>query len=243
MRRFALALILTFPLAAHAELNDTGVSFCGAFSSGIFSPCVGTEPAGQDFHYGRDAQAAAGTLVKIGGGEAGFDFTAIDASGNPTTPSSGANPHACVKDNLTGLIWEVKTNDGGLRDKDWTYTWYDSVHNYGGYAGYASGGICMTNSRCDTEKYVADLNATALCGYTDWRMPTVKELEGIAHLGRNNPAIDPTYFPNTPGLGSFWSGSPHASSDYAWYVNFYDGYAYYYSRSYYYSVRLVRSGQ
>jgi hypothetical protein len=34
-----------------------------------------------------------------------------------------------VRDNVTGLVWEVKTADGGLRDQKWSYTWYDSVHN------------------------------------------------------------------------------------------------------------------
>lgn len=50
---------------------------------------------------------------------------------------------ACLKDTKTGLIWEVKTDDGGLRDKDWLYSWYDPqylpdvYHNYNNrYAGY-----------------------------------------------------------------------------------------------------------
>ncbi len=235
---------------ALAALNDTGIGFCGDASTNTADCGTAAADSGafprQDARFGRDAAAKAGKLTKAGGGEGGFDFTALDAAGQPTTPSSGATPHPCVRDNVTGLVWEVKTADGGLRDKKWFYTWYNSVNNYSGNAGTASGGTCETAGRCDTEKYVADVNASALCGYTDWRMPTVKELEGIVHFGRSNPAIDPTYFPNIPSEFSqyFWSGSPHAaySSD-AWLVYFYNGSAVGNYRSSGNSVRLVRGGQ
>ena len=240
-------LVLSAPLAqaqqATRPLNDTGITFCGEATSVNNAPCVGTEPAGQDAHYGRDAAAAAGQISKLGGGEAGFDFTALDASGQDTAPSSGATPHPCVRDNVTGLWWEVKTDDGGLRDQDWRYTWYDPA-SPDGNPGTASGTTnCHTAGRCDTSKYVADVNAAGLCGKSDWRMPTVKELEGIANLNRTNPAIDPLYFPNTPS-SHFWSGSPYAgSSYYAFYVSFNLGDAYYLNRYYSNSVRLVRGGQ
>jgi hypothetical protein len=233
--------------AATGKLNDTGIQFCGAYPSGNNSPCLGTEPAGQDAQYGRDAQAAAGTLTKIGGGEAGFDFTALDASGNPTTPSSGANSHPCVKDNVTGLIWEVKTADYGPRSGYWTYTWFNST-SPDGNPGKSSGGNCYQAGRCDTEKYLADVNAVGLCGFHDWRMPTVKELEGIADLGRTSPTIDPTYFPNTVS-SYFWSGSPSpippaSASANAWQVHFGGGYAGYYGRADGGdAIRLVRDGR
>ncbi|MBI4740918.1 MAG: DUF1566 domain-containing protein [Betaproteobacteria bacterium] len=240
---------LSAPLPALAAgLNDTGIGFCGDAGTNTANCATVAADAGayprQDARYGRDAAAAAGKLPKTGGGEAGFDFTALDASGNPTTPTSGATPHPCVRDNLTGLVWEVKTADGGLRDRNWTYTWYDSVHNYGGNPGTASGTThCKTPGRCDTEKYVADVKATALCGFNDWRMPTADELHGIAHLGRTNPSIDPSYFPNTSG-SFFWSGSPSAvNSLNAWFVYFNSGYVYDGNRYYDVSVRLVRGGQ
>jgi hypothetical protein len=244
---FACVSLLAPLPALAAGLNDTGIGFCRDDNSNT-ADCAtaaadsGTHPR-QDARYGRDAAAAAGKLPKIGGGEAGFDFTALNASGQATTPSSGATPHPCVRDNLSGLVWEVKTADGGLRDQGWSYTWYDSVHHYGGNDGTASGGTCKTAGRCDTEKYVVEVNASALCGYTGWRMPTVDELQGIVHLGRIDPSIDPTYFPNTPS-SFFWSGSPDASySYYAWGVNFYYGFVSNYGRGFGYSVRLVRGGQ
>ena len=156
------------------------------------------------------------------------------------TPGSAASPHPCVRDNVTGLVWEVKTADGGLRDQNWTYTWYSA------HVGTASGtNNCQTAGRCDTEKYTADLNASALCGFSDWRMPSVDELQNLVHYGRSNPSIEPAYFPNTPSAW-FWSASPYAHDPvYAWDVDFGYGFsnAGAHFRSGYDHVRLVRSGQ
>ncbi|TAG48816.1 MAG: DUF1566 domain-containing protein [Betaproteobacteria bacterium] len=258
--RVVVAMLGVCCAAAWAQtrpLNDTGITFCGAATSGNNATCLGTEPAGQDKNYGRDGAALAGTLpAKLGGstGTNGFDFTKVCNSGqnadsgscpaNPTTPGYGTNEWGCTKDNVTGLLWEVKTTTG-LRSMNHSYTWF-KTGSPDGNNGTASGGTCAAAGRCDTEKYTQDVNAqtTALCNVRDWRMPTVKELEGIADLGRFNPAIDPTYFPNTLS-SSVWSGSPYApNSSYAWFVGFDGGYAdFSYGRSYAYQVRLVRGGQ
>ena len=67
-------------------------------------------------------------------------YTKISNSGavlpDTATLGSGANDWACTKDNKTGLTWEVKTDDGGLRDKDWYYSWYKPNGDNGGNAGY-----------------------------------------------------------------------------------------------------------
>ena len=110
---FSLALV---PLAAHfpaqaqtAPLNDTGVTQC--ISGGALVACTdattgdtAAEPR-QDARFGRDAAAGKSQLSKTGGGAAGFDFTALNASGNPTAPGG----HVCVRDNVTGLIWSTET--------------------------------------------------------------------------------------------------------------------------------------
>jgi hypothetical protein len=75
-------------------------------------------------------------------------------------------------------------------------------------------------------------------------MPTRMELVGIVDYGRSYPAIDPTYFPNTPSSG-VWSDSPSAGdSNGAWSVSFNDGDTDTLGRSLSYNhVRLVRGGQ
>ena len=256
--RYLLALIPALLCAspAHAVgptglLNDTGITDCSNNTvvdnaSGIEAD-LGTHPR-QDCRYGRDAAAKVAALSKVGGGGKGFDFTKIANNGAVLPASavlgSGPTEWACTKDNVTNLIWEVKTSSG-LRSQGYSYTWYSSdATSNGGSGGTASGGSCATVGRCDTEKFVADVNAAGLCGATDWRMPTVKELEGIADLGRINPAIDPTYFPNTPA-SSFWSASANASySYYAWVVGFnYGGAGNGGYKNGANRVRLVRAGQ
>ncbi len=83
-----------------------------------------------------------------------------------------------------------------------------------------------------------------LMGAKDWRLPTVEELFSLADRTRFNPAIDPAFFPDTPS-DWFWTSTPDASSpaDYAWIVNFYHGYAYYYYQDHTAFVRAVRSAR
>lgn len=192
---------------------------------------------------GRDAAAAAGVLPKTGAGSKGFDFTKIANDGS-ALPAS-ATSWRCVRDNLTGLLWEVKTDDGGLQDKDWTYTWYnpDSTKN-GGNAGVQNGGSC-TGSACDTYAYVQAVNAQGLCGYWDWRLPKKRELQGLVDYGipSPGPTIDTAYFPNTPSSW-YWSSSVCASyPDGAWLVFFSYGYVYAYNKVGDGHVRLARGGQ
>jgi hypothetical protein len=48
-------------------------------------------------------------------------YTKLDASGNAV-----ATGWVMVRDDVTELIWEVKTDDGGIHDKDKVYTWQDA---------------------------------------------------------------------------------------------------------------------
>ncbi len=213
-------------------LNDTGIDWCSDTvhrnRAGTAAErqlgCDGTalEWPGQDGDLGRDALArqdainATNTLGKTGAGEAGFDFTKVSNSGAVLAPGAvlGAGPAnwACTRDNVTGLVWEVKVDDAArLRHRDWTYSWFSSAGvNDGGSPGSESGGTCLDAARCDTEKYVADVNAAGLCGANDWRMPTREELRSIMHYGRPAPAIDPVYFPDTGALHFFWTGASYA---------------------------------
>jgi hypothetical protein len=79
-------------------------------------------------------------------------------------------------------------------------------------------------SPCNTDNLVVAVNAAALCGSNDWRLPTRRELLSIVHHGAtSNPRIEATFFPNTVGL-SYWSSDIYASNPAgAWGVGFNDG--------------------
>ncbi len=254
--RFVTASFTTASTPPNAgRLNDTGIVWSGHATSGNAASCGGVgHPAGQDCHYGRDALAEAGQLAKIGGGNAGFDYTKISNSGHPlpasATLGSGPNDWACTRDNVTGLIWEVKVNNAAhLRHMGYGYTWYNPNSPDGSpgiVGGTSSCGNTLGGLACNTHTYTQAVNAAGLCGASDWRMPKFKELQGVVDYGRVNPAIDGTYFVNTSSSG-YWSGSSNANanvSNYAWAVEFSDGLggpgA---GRDNTYRVRLVRGGQ
>lgn len=232
-------------------LNDTGIDWCANATTNTLS-CPQSGFPDQDGDYGRDARARAGQLTKIGGGEAGFDYTKISNSGNPlpasATLGTGANDWGCTRDNVTGLIWEVKVNNSAsLRHMSHSYNWYDtdSATN-GGIPGSAGTPVACsgTLSQCNTSAFVAAVNAQGLCSGNDWRMPSPEELQSIVHYGRAYPPIDSAYFPNTSIIGTerwVWSGrnyAPSASS--AWYVTFNVGLVTNGTKSSFKGIRLVR---
>jgi Protein of unknown function (DUF1566) len=236
---------------SQSALNDTGVDTC---YDDLGNPS-GTEPPTdprQDCRMGRDAANAAGVLYKAGAGTKGFDFTKIANSGSvlPATASLGstAGSWACTYDNNTRLLWEVKTSiSTDLRYTGNTYTWYSTnAGNNGGYSGTPNGGACAGGIQCDTQSFVTAVNGNALCGHSDWRMPSIQELKTIVDYSQpydgNFPAVDNTYFPNTQ-QSAYWTGTNYAgSSAYAWYLVLNGGYTVAYDKGNGYYALLVRSG-
>ncbi|HFD86416.1 MAG TPA: DUF1566 domain-containing protein [Gammaproteobacteria bacterium] len=223
-----------------ASLNDTGVTSCSD-SENDNLVCAGEGLANQDATVGRDA-----VHNDNGDGHAGYSFTKLDSNGQALVDQGtdySDTPWACVKDNVTGLVWEVRTDDDGLRDRDWTYSWYKSTGiNDGGDAGTSNGGFCVDSANCDTEKYVIAVNATALCGFTDWRLPSVEELMGLRDDSLRK-SIDSVYFPDLPVLEGYWTSSPVAYGDkQVWAIEFNYSRMLPKSKTANLRVRLVRGG-
>ena len=169
----------TVPTPTLARLNDTGVSAdqCFAAGSNTFMACSSSQARAlsttQDGQLGRDAVAGTNSSTD---GKLGFQFSAV-AGG-------------CVRDEVTGLVWESKTADGGLRDNTRAYP------NYGdGRSG-------------DASEFVSAVNLAGLCGAADWRLPTFAELGGLVDYGAmaagSRPWIDTTWLPNTPAA-HYWT--------------------------------------
>lgn len=83
-------------------------------------------------------------------------------------------------------------------------------------------------------------NSLTLNGFTDWKLPTIKELQTIANIKKAKPALydEFKYIEHT----SYWSRSQDITNDaYAWYVGFKTGATYKDSKDYDCYVRCVRS--
>ena len=88
-------------------LNGTGIIQCSG-QRGQQIPC-GTLPDRdqQDARVGRDAAARLKNLPKKGEGPSSFDFTKLDKNGTELIWND--LDHRCVRDNITGLVWDVQT--------------------------------------------------------------------------------------------------------------------------------------
>ncbi len=157
--------------------------------------------------------------------EAGADLTYID------------NGDGTITDTRTGLMWEKKSDDGGLHDKDNNYWW---------------SGNSVEETIWD---WLADINAGAgFAGHNDWRVPNVKELLSIVSY-QNTPLAISAAFNNNCVAGTtvltgsctfihtYWSSTTWAeSTGLAWAVSFNHGDAFPYSKPTTFRVRAVRGG-
>ena len=145
-------------------------------------------------------------------------YLVIDSNGNPVEGAPGVDE--CVLDQFIGLVWEVKSDQSGLRDWRNTYSWYSPDESFEGeldYRGVENGGIC-SGSDCDTTAYVQAVNESVYCGHSDWRMPSRDELGSISDPRKQNtpPTINLTVFPHTQA-GEYWSGNDYQFQyDAAW---------------------------
>jgi peptidoglycan hydrolase CwlO-like protein len=141
----------------------------------------------------------------------GYTKISNDGSTLPDSAVLGTKPKdwACTKDNKTGLVWEVKTSDGGLRDQNKTYSWYNgdpATHN--GYDLFCANNpddcksqtyngtvypprtnpedfIGVENKGQNTEAYTKAVNAQGLCGSSNWRLPTKSELLSLVYCSND----------------------------------------------------------
>lgn len=125
----------------------------------------------------------------------------------------------CVEDTITGLLWEAKSDLPGLHDWRNTYTWYspNDDHDELDYRGTGDGGQCA-GSACDTWEFVIAVNASRLCGHSDWHMPLRDELFSISDLRKAEtpPTANMEFFPHMQAA-EYWSANDYSfQHDAAW---------------------------
>jgi hypothetical protein len=111
-----------------------------------------------------------------------------------------------VVDLNTGLMWEQKVEGGGET------TCLTALHG--------------VDSECDwfeaTGEWIDAVNAEGYAGYSNWRLPHVKELASIVDYSVSEPAIDPVFGPTKSR--SHWSATSQAGyPEDAWLVSFWLG--------------------
>jgi hypothetical protein len=206
---FGLIILMVTAVAWATPVPDTGQTNCYDVAGNVI-PC----PMSGQALYGQDANYSINPV----------SYTKLDGSGNALPDS--ATSWAMVRDNVTGLIWEMKTNVDIVKnyddphDGDNWYRWYDSnPATNGGDPGSSD------NGTKNTEAFLNALNNAHYGGYSDWRMPTLTELTSIFNfsLREPGPMIDTKYFPNTlPTV--YWSSTTYASDPaFAWFVDFMNG--------------------
>jgi hypothetical protein len=143
------------------------------------------------------------------------------------------NGDGTVTDNLTGLIWEKKTDDGSVHDWDNVYTW--------------SNGDADPTDEDGTifSDFLATLNAGAgFAGANGWRLPTYAELQTILtpEPCSTDPCIDPIFGPFTKS-DVYWSRTCDAIvPSLAWMTDFDSDFNALANKTDGWSVRAVRSG-
>jgi pimeloyl-ACP methyl ester carboxylesterase len=138
------------------------------------------------------------------------DGNVIDCAGTGQDGEYNINPlsytdngDGTVTDNNTGLIWQQE--DDGI-----TYNWYQAS------------GIYDVRWNPDIQDVCGSLD---LGGFSDWRLPTKKELISIVdyNIPYPGPTIDSTYFPNTKS-SYYWSSTIWpAGPEYTWTTHFKGG--------------------
>jgi hypothetical protein len=175
------------------KLNDTGVTQCGDWTSQGACPKSGF--ASQDAEKGRDASALTNADAD---GRKGFAFAKIGTNaGTAEVLSGGSAAWDCVQDNVTGLMWEAKTDANKAANLNFAAA----------------------------QAHVATLNAANLCGHNDWRLPTPQELAGLVDSSvgwsaSSTATIDQSFFPKQQ-KAFYWTATSDASiASQAWVVDF-----------------------
>lgn len=118
------------------------------------------------------------------------------------------NGNGTITDNQTGLVWEKKSDDGSVHDKDNSYTWNTT------FAGTTPNGTVFTDFLGALNNCVSSDGGTVTGGFAgrcNWRLPTVAELRTILLAPfpcGTSPCIHPIFGPTA--AAGYWSSTSFA---------------------------------
>ena len=145
----------------------------------------------------------------------------------PTTPSDK------FRDNGDGTVTDTRTK----------LTWMRCPLGMQ-WKGDTCSDVAIPHEWQDAQRSVKQFNAKGgFAGEQDWRLPELKELEGIVEHRCIDPSINLEIFPATPSTG-FWSATRDKDYDKgAWLVYFLHGKSYMGNIQQEWNIRLVRGGR
>ncbi|MEI7840163.1 MAG: DUF1566 domain-containing protein [Methylococcaceae bacterium] len=152
-------------VATHAMLKTDGDYFWQAQSVGKKTVDNSKKGEIREFRVGTSISKIT-SYTKI----ANNGSTLSDDAKLGTTPTDWA----CTKDNKTGLIWEVKTDDGGVHDAS---------------VGYNSKFGISLAFEYGANQAVTDANNSNFCGADNWRLPELSELSSLAEYTKSGSAM------------------------------------------------------
>jgi len=191
--------------ASKTKLDEGCPTICYSSTAGdVTTPCqtdneAGTGKGNDDF-YGQDGNYSVNIPV----------YTKFNADAKEVGDGSDATAWMMFKDSITGLTWLKKeglngtTSVSNVNDADNTFSWYDSKQEED-----AKG---TKTDQGDTEYFISELNRLKLGTFSDWRLPTVQELDSLTNYDDSTIEL---------ASGRYWTSTSFAKdSGNAWYVDF-----------------------
>ena len=151
-------------------VNANGVATFSNGVAGAYAVTVFTQPAMAFCTVTNGAGTATANVTNVLVACGRFAFV-------PKTSTTNYDVTECVKDTVTGLIWEGKTASG-LRAASNRYTNYDDTNKHQLWGGGKPTTFQLV-SPSNALGYRSSVNGASLCGFGNWRLPIAAELDAI----------------------------------------------------------------
>jgi hypothetical protein len=227
-----LLIITSQPKSYSWPIPHSGQTICYDNEKNIPCPKPGEPFYGQDGNYYINPRS----------------YTKLDKHGNDLP--TNAEEWFMVRDNMTGLIWEIKQALDGVED-------YSNPHDADNkYNWEATSWTYPFTENNDIERFLRQINDSNFGGFSDWRLPSIQEFASLAKLSTltynyyediyisNFTYIEIIYFRKN-FYAFYWSSTPFAGDNYShiWGINFIEGENSCRNDTLFHRVRAVRGRQ